>query len=121
MKLATYDDGSRDGQLVVVSRDLSMAHFAAGIAGRLQQLLDDWNFIAPQLQDLYQTLNGGNPNLEPEKSKSYETGLRGNFDAGNFDVAVFYNKYRDFIDEDAEKLTTVGAVISYLKEKGFDK
>jgi acyl carrier protein len=24
-------------------------------------------------------------------------------------------------DEDAEKLTTVGAVITYLKEKGFDK
>lgn len=43
----------------------------------------------------------GNPGLEPEKSKSYETGLRGNFDAGNFDMAVFYNKYRDFIDEDA--------------------
>ncbi|QJQ19355.1 TonB-dependent hemoglobin/transferrin/lactoferrin family receptor [Pseudomonas sp. SK] len=43
----------------------------------------------------------GNPGLEPEKSKSYETGLRGNFDAGSFDVAVFYNKYRDFIDEDA--------------------
>ena len=43
----------------------------------------------------------GNPGLEPEKSKSYETGLRGNFDAGNFDVTVFYNKYRDFIDEDA--------------------
>ncbi|CAG8865925.1 Hemin receptor [Pseudomonas fluorescens] len=43
----------------------------------------------------------GNPGLEPEKSKTYETGLRGNFDAGNFDVAVFYNKYRDFIDEDA--------------------
>ncbi|WP_300732979.1 TonB-dependent receptor [Pseudomonas sp.] len=41
-----------------------------------------------------------NPNLEPEKSKSYETGLRGNFDEGSFDVAVFYNKYRDFIDED---------------------
>ncbi|QXH50533.1 TonB-dependent hemoglobin/transferrin/lactoferrin family receptor [Pseudomonas fakonensis] len=44
-----------------------------------------------------------NPNLEPEKSKSYETGLRGNFEAGNFDVAVFYNKYRDFINEDAVK------------------
>jgi len=42
-----------------------------------------------------------NPDLEPEKSKSYETGLRGNFDAGSFDVAVFYNKYRDFINEDA--------------------
>jgi fumarylacetoacetate (FAA) hydrolase len=59
MKLATYRDGSRDGQLVVVSRDLSTAHFATGIAGRLQQALDDWNFIAPQLQDLYETLNGG--------------------------------------------------------------
>ncbi len=59
MKLATYKDGSRDGQLVVVSRDLSTAHYATGIAGRLQQALDDWNFIAPQLQDLYETLNQG--------------------------------------------------------------
>jgi fumarylacetoacetate (FAA) hydrolase len=59
MKLATYQDGSRDGQLVVVSRDLSTAHHATGIATRLQQALDDWNFIAPQLQDLYDTLNGG--------------------------------------------------------------
>jgi hemoglobin/transferrin/lactoferrin receptor protein len=42
-----------------------------------------------------------NPNLDPEKSKSYETGLRGHFDSGSFDFAVFYNKYRDFINEDA--------------------
>ena len=59
MKLATYKDGSRDGQLVVVSRDLSTAHYATGIATRLQQVLDDWNFLAPQLQDLYATLNSG--------------------------------------------------------------
>jgi fumarylacetoacetate (FAA) hydrolase len=59
MKLATLRDGSRDGQLMVVSRDLATAHLASGIAGRLQQLLDDWNFIAPQLADLYQTLNEG--------------------------------------------------------------
>ena len=59
MKLATYKDGSRDGQLVVVSRDLGMAHYATGIAGTLQQALDDWNFIAPQLQDLAVTLNHG--------------------------------------------------------------
>jgi fumarylacetoacetate (FAA) hydrolase len=59
MKLATYKDGSRDGQLVVVSRDLSTAHYATGIAHKMQQALDDWNFIAPQLQDLYQTLNHG--------------------------------------------------------------
>jgi fumarylacetoacetate (FAA) hydrolase len=59
MKLATYRDGSRDGQLVVVSRDGATAHFATGIAGRLQSVLDDWNFLSPQLEDLYQTLNHG--------------------------------------------------------------
>ena len=59
MKLATYKDGSRDGQLVLVSRDLTTAHYATGIASRLQQALDDWNFIAPQLQDLYEALNAG--------------------------------------------------------------
>ena len=59
MKLATYKDGSRDGQLVVVSRDLTTAHYATGIAAKLQQVLDDWNFMSPQLQDLYDTLNQG--------------------------------------------------------------
>ena len=59
MKLATYKDGSRDGQLVVVSRDLSTAHYASGIATRMQQVLDDWNFVSPQLEDLFTTLNHG--------------------------------------------------------------
>ena len=59
MKLATYKDGSRDGQLVVVSRDLATAHYATGIANTLQQVLDDWNFHSPQLQDLSDTLNSG--------------------------------------------------------------
>jgi fumarylacetoacetate (FAA) hydrolase len=59
MKLATYKDGSRDGQLVVVSRDLTLAHYASGIATRLQQVLDDWNFLSPQLEELSQTLNHG--------------------------------------------------------------
>ncbi len=59
MKLASYKDGSRDGQLVVVSRDLGTAHYATGIADRMQQVLDDWGFLSPQLQDLYQTLNHG--------------------------------------------------------------
>ena len=59
MKLATYKDGSRDGQLVVVSRDLTTAHYATGIASRLQQVLDDWGFMAPQLQDLSVQLNAG--------------------------------------------------------------
>jgi len=59
MKLATYKDGSRDGQLVVVSRDLTTAHYASGIASHLQQVLDDWNFLSPQLEDLSQSVNQG--------------------------------------------------------------
>ncbi len=59
MKLATYHDGSRDGQLLVVSRDLRTAHYASGIAQRLQQVLEDWNFLAPQLQDVSDELNAG--------------------------------------------------------------
>ena len=59
MKLATLKDGSRDGQLVVVARDLASAHFATGIATTLQRVLDDWNFLSPQLEDLYTSLNGG--------------------------------------------------------------
>jgi fumarylacetoacetate (FAA) hydrolase len=59
MKLATYKDGSRDGQLIVVSRDLSHAQYPTGIASRLQQVLDDWNFISPQLQDVSDALNSG--------------------------------------------------------------
>lgn len=59
MKLASYKDGSRDGQLLVVSADLGTAHYATGIATRLQQVLDDWNFLSPQLQELAQTLDHG--------------------------------------------------------------
>ena len=52
MKLALHKDGSRDGQLVVVSRDLGTAQYATGIASKLQQVLDDWSFLAPSYQDL---------------------------------------------------------------------
>jgi len=44
---------------VVVSRDLTTAHYASGIASHLQQVLDDWNFLLPQLEDLSQSVNQG--------------------------------------------------------------
>jgi fumarylacetoacetate (FAA) hydrolase len=59
MKLATLKDGTRDGQLVVVARDLKTAVLADGIAPTLQRALDDWQFIAPQLENLYSDLNAG--------------------------------------------------------------
>lgn len=59
MKLATLKDGTRDGQLAVVARDLKTSHIADGIAPTLQAALDDWSFIAPQLAALYEDLNAG--------------------------------------------------------------
>jgi fumarylacetoacetate (FAA) hydrolase len=59
MKLATLKDGTRDGQLMVVARDLKTAQLADGVARTLQKALDDWTFIAPQLEQIYQDLNHG--------------------------------------------------------------
>jgi fumarylacetoacetate (FAA) hydrolase len=59
MKLATLKDGSRDGQLVIVSRDLKTAVIANNIAPTMQDLLDSWDFMQPQCEDLYVQLNQG--------------------------------------------------------------
>ncbi len=42
MKLGSLKEGGRDGTLIVVSRDLSRAVRATGIAATLQQALEDW-------------------------------------------------------------------------------
>ena len=52
MKLGTLRNGTRDGELVVVSRDLSRAVAATGIAPTLQAALDDWAQCAPRLAEL---------------------------------------------------------------------
>jgi fumarylacetoacetate (FAA) hydrolase len=59
VKLATLRDGTRDGRLVVVSRDLSRAVSAGAIAATLQDVLDDWTRLAPQLERLYARLQDG--------------------------------------------------------------
>ncbi|MBA1289667.1 fumarylacetoacetate hydrolase family protein [Pseudomonas japonica] len=59
MKLATLKDGSRDGRLVVVSRNLSRAVLANGIAGTLQAAIEDWARCEPLLQQVYDSLNAG--------------------------------------------------------------
>ena len=59
MKLATLKDGTRDGQLIVVSRELRTAAIADEIVSTLQRALDDWTFYAPQLMDVYEALNAG--------------------------------------------------------------
>lgn len=59
MKLATLKNGTRDGSLIVVSRDLTQAVKASGIALTLQDTLERWGAIAPELQQLYDRLNAG--------------------------------------------------------------
>ncbi|WP_419904096.1 fumarylacetoacetate hydrolase family protein [Kiloniella sp.] len=59
MKLATYKNGSRDGKLVIVSRDLSRCVTVASIAPTLQFALDNWSETSPKLEDVYSSLNEG--------------------------------------------------------------
>lgn len=53
MKLATLNDGTRDGKLVVVSKDITRYCIADNIAPTLQAALDNWNDCAPKLEALY--------------------------------------------------------------------
>lgn len=57
MKLASLKSTSRDGILCVVNRQLTKAVFVPHIATTMQQALDNWQAIEPQLQQVYQQLN----------------------------------------------------------------
>jgi len=59
MKLGSLKEGGRDGTLIVVSRDLTRAVKASGIATTLQAALDDWSNAAPRLNTLSEALNDG--------------------------------------------------------------
>ena len=58
MKLASLP-GGRDGKLAVVSRDLSRAMMAQGVAATLQDALDDWPRKKPALEALARELEAG--------------------------------------------------------------
>lgn len=64
MKLGSLKEGGRDGTLVVVSRDLTRAVRATGIAPTLQRALEDWSNVAPRLNALSEALNAGNADGE---------------------------------------------------------
>ena len=59
MKLATYKNDSRDGQLMLVSRDLKLTCSAAPVAKTMQQLLDNWDELFEPLNERYQALCSG--------------------------------------------------------------
>lgn len=59
MKLATIDNGTRDGQLVLVSRDHSRAVSAGVIATTMQDALNRWNEAEAPLKVLSEQLENG--------------------------------------------------------------
>jgi fumarylacetoacetate (FAA) hydrolase len=59
MKLATLREHSRDGTLVVVSRDLARAVRVPKIAASLQAALESWEAVAPLLADASAALENG--------------------------------------------------------------
>ncbi len=59
MKLASIDNQTRDGQLVVVSKDLTKAVKVPEIAHTMQMAMDGWHEVKDQLNHIYQQLNSG--------------------------------------------------------------
>lgn len=59
MKLGTLKTGGRDGTLIVVDRQLRRAMTVPHIARTLQAALDEWQAVAPQLEQAYRLLNEG--------------------------------------------------------------
>jgi len=59
VKLASLRNGTRDGQLLVVSRDLTRAVPVPHVAPHLQAALDDWRRIAPRLEQVALELEDG--------------------------------------------------------------
>jgi len=59
MKLATLKDSTRDGRLVVVSRDLTRCTEVGHISRTLQAALDDWEHVGPRLQQIAEGIETG--------------------------------------------------------------
>lgn len=59
MKLATYRNGQPDGCLMLVSRDLASAVDVSTLVPNLLQAMQDWERVAPQLQQVSEMLDAG--------------------------------------------------------------
>lgn len=57
MKLATLKTAHQDGELIIVSQDLTTAVSAKSIAATMQYAIDNWQQCQPKLMALYQQLN----------------------------------------------------------------
>ena len=75
-------------------------------------------FKAPSFNELYFP-NFGNPNLDPERSKSYDAGIRKYLSKSvSTDVTMFYNDFQDLITFDST--TFLAANIAKARARGVE-
>lgn len=117
LRFATYNIDPRVGAGYVTvpgkaPRELDSQRLIPQI-GTLFKLDDTYSLYAryaegfkmPTSQQLFTSLPFGtqnlipNPDLKPEKVKSYEAGIRGRFADGWFSIGAFHADYKDFIQE----------------------
>ena len=59
MKLATLNDGTKDGQLIIVSKDLKTFVKAQDEVSTMQNAMDNWDSVKTLLEDISYELNSG--------------------------------------------------------------
>lgn len=59
MKLATMKSPSKDGKLIIVSKDNKKAVEATAISANLREAMENWDNVKSPLKDLYEQLNTG--------------------------------------------------------------
>lgn len=75
MKLATLKNGTHDGRLVVVSRDLSRYVSATGISPTLQYALENWDSVAPELENISRKIDSAEIKATAFKESECESPL----------------------------------------------
>ena len=60
MKLATLNNGTRDGRLLIVSKDLTQAVYASSIVDTMIEAIENWADVETPLKQKYKHLNEGN-------------------------------------------------------------
>lgn len=74
MKLGTLQTNSRDGELIVVSRDNQRAVRAGNIAKSLREAIENWQTTKPKLEELFNSLERGSVSgefqVDPKKLHS---------------------------------------------------
>ena len=116
---ASYSDSALSPKLSIsyaINPEHSVyAQYAAGF--RAPQAIEIFGeFENP---GMYRTL--ANQDLEAETSDSYELGLRGNYSAGSFGLAAFYNRYDNFIEQVSRPSAAPGFPFGEFQYVNLDK